>query len=109
LETAPPARTTAALKELPAMSEAAAVENQATQSATIIVNGQQKSVPSRRVTWDDVVDLAYPGQRSDPDFTFVVTYSQAEQAEHEGLLAEGGAVEVRKEGTVFDVVSRRRS
>ena len=82
---------------------------QSTQSATIVVDGQPKSVPSRRVTWDQVVDLAYPDQRSDPNLTFVVTYSQAEQAVHEGLLAEGGDVEVRKEGTVFDVVSRRRS
>lgn len=83
--------------------------SEADQNAKIIVNGQERPVQGRRVTWNEVVDLAYPGQRSDGKFTFVVTYSEAEQSHHDGLLPDGGEVEVRKEGTVFDVVSRRRS
>lgn len=90
-------------------AEQASEHDQAGQNAIIIINGQPRSVTSRQVTWEEAVDLAYPGQRADPAFTFVATYSQAEQAHHAGLLAEGGDVEVRKEGTVFDVVSRRRS
>lgn len=52
------------------MSEAIPAE---VQTATIVVNGQEKSVPSRDVTWAEVVDLAYPGQWSDPDLSFIVT------------------------------------
>lgn len=89
------------------MSQAAiGVEN---QSAAIVVNGQQKNVASRIVTWDQVVDLAYPGQRSDADMSFVVTYEETEQSKHDGTLAVGGSVHVKKEGTVFYVAGRRRS
>lgn len=76
---------------------------------SIIVNGQPKSVSSRSVTWTEVVDLAYPGQRGDTDLTFIVTYSDADQKPSNGLLAEGGTVHIEKEGTVFNVASRRRS
>ncbi len=85
------------------------VEEQPAESYTIVVNGQSKVVASRIVTWDEVVDFAFPGQRSDPDLTFVVTYEETEESKHDGTLAVGGSVHIKKEGTVFYVASRRRS
>ena len=76
---------------------------------TIVVNGQRNVVTSRVVTWDQVVDLAYPGQRNDPDMSFIVTYEETEESKHDGTLAVGGALHVKKEGTVFYVANRRRS
>lgn len=83
----------------------------AVHTAAIIVNGQAKHVAGRTVSWNEVVDLAYPGQRSDPNLTFVVTYDEAAPAhgKDEGLLAEGGSVEAKERGTIFNVVSRVRS
>ena len=80
-----------------------------TKTVVIVVNGQQKSVASREVSWDEVVDLAYPGEREDPNFTFVVTYSDAEKHPDSGLLQKGGTVRVEERGTSFNVARHRRS
>jgi hypothetical protein len=91
------------------MSEAIAADNQPNQTYTIVVNGQPKVVTSRDVSWDDVVDLAYPGQRSDPDMSFIVAYEETDESKHDGTLAVGRSVQVKKEGTVFYVAGHRRS
>lgn len=70
---------------------------------TIVVNGQPKVVTSRIVTWDQVVDFAYPGQRSQPDMSFIVTYEETEEKRHDGTLPVGGSLRVKEEGTVFYV------
>lgn len=75
----------------------------------IVVNGEQKNVPSRVVSWEAVVDMAFPGDRSNADLTFIVTYERTEQSKHDGTLAVGGTVKVKKEGTVFYVAKHRRS
>jgi hypothetical protein len=75
---------------------------------TIVVNGQLKTVAARDVSWEEAVDLAYPGQREDEDLTFVVTYSDAEHGKS-GILEKGGTVPVKKEGTSFNVAKHRRS
>jgi hypothetical protein len=79
------------------------------KTAVIVVNGQQKTVASREVSWGEVVDLAYPGEREDPNFTFVVTYSDAQQHPDSGLLQKGGRVRVEERGTSFNVAKHRRS
>ena len=91
------------------MSEEITVENEPEASFAIVVNGQLKVVTSRVVTWDEVVDLAYPGQRSDPEMSFIVTYEEADESKDDGTLAVGRSVKVKKEGTVFYVAGRRRS
>ena len=67
----------------------------------IIVNGEQKTVESRSVSYEEVVKLAYPTPPS-PDTRFTVTYRKAEKP-HEGSLAPGQSVEVKKDGTIFNV------
>lgn len=81
----------------------------ADQPASIVVNGEPKNVGTRLVSWETVVDLAFPGDRSNPDLTFIVTYEQTEQSKHDGTLAVGGSVTAKKEGTVFYVAKHRRS
>jgi Multiubiquitin len=91
------------------MSEEITAENEPEASFAIVVNGQLKVVTSRVVTWDEVVDLAYPGQRNDPEMSFIVTYEEADESKDDGTLAVGRSVKVKKEGTVFYVAGRRRS
>jgi Multiubiquitin len=67
----------------------------------IIVNGEQKTVESRSVSYEEVVKLAYPTPPS-PETRFTVTYRKAEKP-HEGSLAPGQSVEVKKDGTIFNV------
>ncbi len=76
---------------------------------TIVVNGQEKTVSSDEVSWDAAVDLAFPGERNDENFTFVVTYSDAKSDPHSGILEAGGEVKAEKHGTSFNVAKHRRS
>jgi hypothetical protein len=76
---------------------------------TIIVDGQKKEVPSKVVAYEQVVELAYPRQGSDPQTTFTVTYRHSEEAKHDGVLLPGKTVTVKKEGTVFNVTRTTKS
>jgi hypothetical protein len=73
----------------------------------IIVNGEPKSVDSEIVSYDEVVKLAYPtppGQNT----RYTVTFRNAKEPK-EGSLAPGGSVEVKKDGTIFNVKTTGKS
>ena len=74
----------------------------------IIVNGQTKTVNSDQVSYGEVVALAYPVPPA-PNTIFSVTYRKAREPHHEGSLVEGQSVEVRKEGTIFNVTPTGKS
>lgn len=73
----------------------------------IIVNGEQKEVPSETMTYDEVVKLAYPTPPG-PDTVFTVTYRNAEQ-QKEGSLVQGQSVRVKEDGTIFNVKATSKS
>ena len=73
----------------------------------IIVNGEAKHIGSREVSYSEVVRLAYPNPPT-PDTVFTVTYRHAVKP-HEGSLVEGQSVEVREEGTLFNVYATNKS
>lgn len=74
----------------------------------IIVNARAKNVPSKTVTFSQVVDLAFPGPHDD-NVTFSMTYRKAASKPHAGELSLGGSVEVKKKGTVFNVTQTVQS
>jgi hypothetical protein len=74
----------------------------------IIVNAEQRTVESDDVLYEQVVKLAYPTPPS-PGTRYTVTYRKAKEPNHEGSLAPGQSVEVRKEGTIFNVKTTGKS
>ena len=74
----------------------------------IIVNSRPKSVPNREVAFDQLVQLAFPGQHAD-NVVFSMTYRHAASRPHAGELGKGGTVEVKPEGTVFNVTKTVQS
>jgi hypothetical protein len=74
----------------------------------IVVNGQARTVDDQTVTYDEITKIAFPDKAGNPEFTFVVTYRKAHEPK-EGSLAEGGSVEVKQTGTIFNVTHSRRS
>ncbi len=74
----------------------------------IIVNGTQHTVSTDVLTFDAIVELAFPGHPTDPNIVFSVTFDKAESKPHQGTLAPGGTVTV-KNNTVFDVTQTNRS
>ena len=91
------------------MSEQDAGTEQHEQGYEIVVNGAPPVPVQETVTYDEVVDIAYPGGRSDPDAIFRADYEDAASKPHSGPLAEGGSVEVKHRGTEFSVVRSVRS
>ena len=67
----------------------------------IFVNAREKTVSERAVTFEQIVEFAYPGAYG-PDVNFTMTYRHAESKPHAGELFRGGVVLV-KNGSVFNV------
>lgn len=68
----------------------------------IIINGRKTEVRDARVTFDQLVALAYPGPAPQPNIAYTVTYRKVASFPHEGELGAGGFVTV-KDGSVFNV------
>lgn len=68
----------------------------------IIVNTRPKTVQGPQVTFEHIVELAYPGPH-EPNVTFSMSYRNAASKPHAGELGAGGSVKVKKKGTIFNV------
>jgi hypothetical protein len=73
------------------------------------INGTAFTVEGANVSYDQVVDLAYPNGRSDPNAMFKVDYEDAQHQPKDGELDEGASVEVKHKGTEFSVIRSIRS
>ena len=71
-------------------------------SFEIIVNSRPRTVDAKRVTFEQVVQLAFPGKHA-PNIVFSMTYRHAASKPHAGELGPRGFVEVKQTGTVFNV------
>lgn len=69
----------------------------------IIVNTREEVVPNARVTFEQVVQLAFPGASEEATVCFSMTFRHAASIPHSGELSRGGVVEVKRKGTVFNV------
>ncbi len=69
----------------------------------ILVNSEEKTVPDKHVTFEQVVQLYYPNAAGETNVKFSMTYRNAASLPHAGELGEGGSVEVKKKGTIFNV------
>ncbi|MCE4224615.1 hypothetical protein HCU64_12690 [Methylobacterium sp. C25] len=68
----------------------------------IIVNARPYTVPNAHVTFEQVVQLAFPGAPGGTNVVFTMTYQHAASEPHAGSLTAGGAVDVKK-GSRFNV------
>lgn len=93
------------------MSESAAAASEAAKEKDkefrIVVNGEPKTVESEEVSFEEVTKLAYPTPPF-ADTMFTVTFRNAKKPK-EGTLVEGQSVEVKKDGTIFNVKATDRS
>jgi len=81
--------------------------NEKDKDYEIVVDGTQHVVEEEHVTFEQVVALAYPTPPSE-ETIFTVTFFKAKEPK-EGTLAAGGSVEVKKNGTVFNVKATIKS
>ncbi|WP_373929011.1 multiubiquitin domain-containing protein [Sphingomonas aerolata] len=67
----------------------------------IIVNTRPRTVPGPEVTFEQIVEMAFPGPH-EPNVVFSMTYRKAASTPHAGELGAHGSVTI-KQGTVFNV------
>ncbi|MGW2867901.1 multiubiquitin domain-containing protein [Kitasatospora sp. NPDC001225] len=77
-------------------------------SITIIVNTRSHPWNGKTITFEQVVELAYPGQPPTDQDTYTVRYSRGHDGHGAGSLTAGHSVNV-KNGMVFDVLRTSRS
>lgn len=78
------------------------------KSFNIIIDGTPYSVEGDEVTFDDIVNRAYPDGGRGPLITYTVTYYNGGGRIPEGTMGEDDKVKV-KDGTVFNVTRTDRS
>ncbi len=74
---------------------------------TIIVNGRERTVADKDVSFEEAVELAFPGSPAGPDIVYTVAFRKA-AGNRTGDLLPGQSVKV-KEGTIFDVTQTDKS
>lgn len=90
------------------MSNSQDKNNGQDKETTIVVNGRQKTVTSKTLTFDEVVALAFDNPPTGENVLFTITYQRGTGNKPEGSLTAGEDVKV-KEGMVFNVTSTNRS
>lgn len=79
------------------------------KSVTLIVNTRPAPWPEKTITYEQVVDLAYPGRPVNPaEEEVTVRYSRGQDDNLEGSLTAGHNVKVKNK-MVFDVYRTARS
>lgn len=69
----------------------------------IVVNAVEETVPDKLVTFEQVVKLSHPNAPVETNVKFSMTYRNAASHPHAGELGEGGSIEVKNHGTIFNV------
>jgi hypothetical protein len=74
----------------------------------IVVNAQPKEVVETRLSFDEVVKLAFPIPPSGQNIMFTIKYRKGPHANPKGSLLEGETIRI-KNGMIFDVTPTDRS
>lgn len=82
--------------------------NKEPKMVTIIINGTPKVVEKERMSFDEVVDLAYETPPTGDGVQFTIQYTKGHSDKPKGTLVEGQSIKV-KEGMEFDVTPTNRS
>ncbi len=75
---------------------------------TIAVNAQKKEVAETKLSFDEVVKLAYPIPPDGQNIMFTIKYRKGPHENPKGSLLEGETVRI-KNGMIFDVTPTDRS
>jgi hypothetical protein len=90
------------------MSDENKSEDDKKKDVTIIVNGRERTWSKGDISFEQVVELAFPNQPSGPEYSYTVAYSKGDDKKPHGSLVAGESVKVNK-GIVFNVTQTNRS
>ncbi|MEQ8353982.1 MAG: multiubiquitin domain-containing protein [Kiloniellaceae bacterium] len=78
------------------------------KTITIIVNGREKTVEEKELSFDDLVHLAFENPPTGELICFTITYHKGHGNKPTGTLNEGESVKLKK-GMVFNVTATDKS
>lgn len=78
------------------------------KNTTIVVNGREKEVTQKELTFSEVVTLAYGAPPNGGNTIYTVTYKRGNGNKPEGSLVAGESVKV-KDGMIFNVTQTDKS
>jgi hypothetical protein len=78
------------------------------ESVNIIVNTISKPWSEKRISYKDVIILAFGSYSEDPRISYTVDYFKGEKDKEEGSITKGDTVKV-KEGMIFNVTQTDQS
>lgn len=90
------------------MQEEKNKENGPDKEFTIIVNGREKVWREKKISFRQVVELAFGTYEDNPDVSYTVTYSKGPEPKPEGRLVDGQNVNV-KDRMIFNVKRTNKS
>lgn len=75
---------------------------------TILVNAREKVWTEKKISFDEVVVLAFGTISIDPNVSYTVTYKKGDNNKPEGIIVKEDEVKV-KDGMRFNVTQTNRS
>ncbi len=75
---------------------------------SIIVNGREKSVSEKKLSFTDIIKLAFGAISSGANTIYTMTFKKGEDKHHEGSLVEGDTINI-KCGMIFNVTATDKS
>jgi hypothetical protein len=79
-----------------------------TKTVTLIVNTRKTSWDKDSISYEDLVQIVYPGKVLDENEEITISYSRGPKENREGSLTPGHSVDVKNQ-MVFDVYLTTRS
>ena len=75
---------------------------------TVIVNGREKTFTEKKISFVQVVQLAFNTTDVDGNIAYTVTYKKGEGKKPKGVMVKGDEVKV-KSGMIFNVTATDKS
>jgi hypothetical protein len=79
-----------------------------TKEIQIIVNGREKFVTSKVLSFSEIVALAFDDPPTGPNICFTITFRKGHDSKPEGTLVEGETIKIKK-GEIFNVTATDKS
>lgn len=78
------------------------------KETTIVVNGREKSITGKELTFAQLVALAFETPPTGENIVFTITYRRGHGEKPEGSLIEGETVKIKKD-MIFNVTATDKS
>lgn len=83
-------------------------DNHHDKDITIVVNGREKTVSGKELSFTQLVALAFDTPPTGENIVFTITYRRGQGEKPEGSLVEGETVKIKK-GMIFNVTATDKS